>query len=160
MRRGVLALMLLALPVLAGCSASGEEHEAAQAAPQEDQIELRRGRRNGRELLPYMGVACRQPNSIRCDRVGLGIGVTRPARRMTASFAGHRVELTNRGGGGKAWEAFVQPARLSSGPLRVAADETGHWLGGSPVIIRFDAEYTNGASATRLLRVPLAPGWG
>jgi hypothetical protein len=42
----------------------------------------------------------------------------------------------------------------------VDADANGRWSGQAPVVVRFDAEYADGSSATRLLLIPLAPGWG
>jgi hypothetical protein len=117
---------------------------------------------------PYIGVACRKPNSIACDRVGLAVGLRRPAGRLEASVAGHRVRMTSPGkfvtGRGTGWEGYLQPAGLRSGALAVEPERgtTHRWTGRKPVIatVSLRAHYRDGTSRSRRLRVQLHPGWG
>lgn len=161
MRRAAAALAVAAL-LSPGC---GGETRSASLRPVEE-LELERGP-NGRERAPYMGIACPVPNSVRCERVGLAVWLERPAERLSASIAGRRLDLKSPGefvgGRGTGWEGYLHPAGLAgSGPLGVAANSRGRWLGDPPVsaIVRLDAEYPDGSRATRTLRVQLAPGWG
>src|SRR3954465_2938663 len=42
---------------------------------------------------PYIGVSCRTPNSIACDRVGLAIWLRRPVARLTATINSRTVAM-------------------------------------------------------------------
>jgi hypothetical protein len=116
---------------------------------------------------PYMGVTCDgRPNWIGCDRVGLFVYLNRDVARLTASIEGRRVPMRRvRGheGPGHDWEGFLRPAGLIDGPLKVRPDRGRYyWFGKTPVSARvrltvFDGD---GESATRMLHLPLAAGYG
>lgn len=154
--------MLLAVAGVAGC---GDERVASRAASEPARLELKR-ESNGRERPPYMGVTCRRPNSVRCDEIGLAVWLEKPAERLSARIAGAPLELRSPGefvlGKGTGWEGYLHPAGLDDGPLRVSATSGGHWEGDPPVsaIVRLTAEYADGTSAERTLRIQLSPGWG
>lgn len=116
---------------------------------------------------PYMGVSCDgRPNWIGCDRVGLFVYLSRDVARLTASIEGRRVPMRRvRGGPGSGhdWEGFLRPAGLIDGPLKVEPDRGRYyWFGRSPVSgrVRLTVFDTEGESATRTLRLPLAAGYG
>jgi hypothetical protein len=139
---------LLAVGGLAGC-----------AADEPRSLELARA--------PYMGVACRVPNSIACDRVGLAVWLKKPAHRLTASIAGRNVTMRSPGsfvaGRGTGWEGYLHPAGVRQGPLEVRPDRgTDYWAGRRPVYapVRITAYFRDGTSASRVVRVRLNAGWG
>jgi protein MpaA len=108
---------------------------------------------------PYMGVACRIPNSIACDRVGLAVYIPkrRSAVRLEASIAGRPVKMAIPDAvptKGIYFQGFLHPAGLRSGPLKVTPDR--------PVFatVRITAHYRDGTSRSTTRRVGLAPGWG
>ncbi|MEA2364182.1 MAG: hypothetical protein QOD71_3327 [Thermoleophilaceae bacterium] len=122
-----------------------------------------------------MGVACPQPSSIRCDRVGLAVWLPKRAGRLEASIAGRALTLRWRASVDAAaygitkygrvdyYEGFLQPAGLIDGPLRVRPERGRyHWTGRHPVSarVRLVAHYAEGRSAHRTLSVGLAAGWG
>ena len=153
---GVVALLVL---LLAGCGGGEAAPPARHAAPQ---AVLSRA--------PYLGVACRVPNAFACDRVGLAVWLRRPARAVRARVGGRALRLDDRGWSGRAqrgrrrlFAAFLRPAGLLDGPLRVTADDgPGRYVGRRPVIARVELRVTDDAGATVLtgVRVRLAPGWG
>lgn len=120
---------------------------------------------------PYMGVSCPRANSIACDRVGLAIGLRKPARSVIAVVGGRRFALDDgelRGspkphGIRRAFAGFLQPAGLRNGPLRVQVENgRNRWTGVKPVNarVRLLVTYANGTEATTSLTVPLMAGWG
>ncbi len=151
------AVVLLAAVAAVGC---GDETREARNPPARPEARL------VLERTPYMGVSCRQPNSIRCDRVGLAVWLKRRANRVTAWIAGRRLELRSPGdfvvGRGTGWEGYLEPAGLmSDGPLRISA-EGGVWEGNPPVYapVRIRAHYGDGSTESRTLRLLLHAGWG
>jgi protein MpaA len=108
---------------------------------------------------PYMGVACRIPNSIACDRVGLAVYMPkrRPAERLTASINGRPVRMKIPAAvatRGIYFEGFLRHAGLKRGSLKVTA--------GKPLsaMVRITAYYRDRSSRFTVRRVGLAPGWG
>jgi hypothetical protein len=158
MRRfAVLATLVL---VALGCGSDSSNDPASE-------LELRTNRHGG----VYMGVRCREPNSVSCDRVGLAVWLKEPAETLVAQIEGRRLELVSPGefvpGKGTGWEGNLKPAGLldPASPLAVEP-EPGHpadyWSGRTPVEanIRLKAGYSDGSMATKTLRVSLRPGWG
>jgi hypothetical protein len=45
-------------------------------------------------VLPFLGIACRMANSIRCDRIGVGVTLTRAATLVGVTIAGRLVTLS------------------------------------------------------------------
>ena len=121
---------------------------------------------------PYMGVACRRPNSTLCDRVGLAVWLRRPAVAVSATIAGRALELDDplwsakpHRGRRTMFAGFVQPAGLADslhitpdpGPLRWWAPRNGN--APSPrVSLRID--YGSGRTLVTQLDVYLSAGWG
>jgi hypothetical protein len=150
--------------MFAGCGGSEDSDEPPSAA---QQLELKRNRHGG----IYMGIRCRTPNSVSCDRVGLAVWLAKPARTLVAEIEGRSLELVSPGefvpGRGTGWEGYLQPAGLldPGEPLAVTREPgqpDDYWSGVKPVEarIRLTATYQDGTTATRTVRAPLHPGWG
>lgn len=110
---------------------------------------------------PYLGVACAQPNSIACDRVGLDVQLRAPARSVTATVAGRRLRLRSRRP--THWQGFLRPAGLLDGPLKVTPDRgRHHWYGrhARHATVRIVVEPVHGDHRAVSLRLGLHPGWG
>ena len=107
-RAGVIVVAAL---VLGSCGGDGER------------VAIRDGEK-GRPLVfkvaPYMGVACRTPNSIRCDKIGLAVWIATRAERLTAAIEGRAVKMKRTApaaGRGQRWEGFLRPAGIIDGRL-------------------------------------------
>jgi hypothetical protein len=114
---------------------------------------------------PYLGVACREANSLACDRVGLAVWLRRPAARVTATINGRALRLhAGRPDGRRAWyRGYLQPAGLLDGPLRVTPDRGRYfWQGSHPkdALVRIRIRRTSGKVDDASLSVPLRAGWG
>jgi hypothetical protein len=117
---------------------------------------------------PYLGVACPEPNSIGCDRVGLAVWLERPARAVTATIGDRRFALDDdhwpADSRGDAHIGYLEHAGLKgTGPLGVKIDEPPDRL------IRGDAAHPDvtlritfhdGRSIVTTTSVGLHPGWG
>jgi hypothetical protein len=116
--------------------------------------------------VPDLGLACPRPNSLACDRVGLGVWLDRPAVGVTATIAGRPLSLHAGGFGGrgpKYWEGYLQPAGLLAGPLKVTPDGgRDFWAGGHPKYARLVITvYRTRQRPVRTAQVvELRPGWG
>src|SRR5947209_13432958 len=84
--------------------------------------------------LPFLGVSCHVPNSIACDRVGIGVELVRPATRVTVELAGRRVALRRPGQGANLWLGYLTHAGLRHGPLAVRTAPHSHLWDGDPQI--------------------------
>jgi len=115
---------------------------------------------------PQLGVACPKGGSIACDRVGVGVWLKQPAKRVTATINGRALVLHAGGLGGRAptyWEGYLKPAGLLHGPLKVTPDRGRYfWQGRHPKNARvlIDIQRADGSTDTESLRVSLAAGWG
>jgi hypothetical protein len=148
---------LLASAVLAGCG--GDESPTTTPTP----------RPLGFAKEPYIGIACGKFNSISsataCDRVGLAAWPKHPAKRVTASIAGRALTLSDTGEFGERlgyWEAYLHPAGLDHGALRLPRGDGDYWAGEPPVStsVRIKAWYDNGRTASARRRLRLYPGYG
>ena len=174
------ATLLLAIAVvLALTHGSGRVSHYAQPSPTGStpaaQLALKRE--------PQIGVACRTPNSIACDRVGLAIWLRRPAARLTATINRRTVAMGFPCGSaryaescssycrdaarhqpcGTYFEGFLRPAGLLNGPLKVKPDRGRYyWIGKRRSVgtVRITATYRNGETATITKRVRVNAGWG
>ena len=112
---------------------------------------------------PQLGVACRVPNSIRCDRVGFAVWLRRPAGSVRAAIAGRRFPLRYQEAPTRErmYEGFLRPAGLADGPLRVPFTARGKWFGesGPSARVRIWIE-ADGRTRATTVRVPLRAGWG
>jgi hypothetical protein len=116
---------------------------------------------------PFMGVACRSPGSVACDRVAVYVSSSLFAESVRVTIAGRRLELPRKTGlgpdGRGTFEGFLQPAGLRNGRLRVrTAPGTARWIGEPPVSapMRVDVRFRGGRRASRTFRVRLSPGYG
>jgi hypothetical protein len=119
---------------------------------------------------PDMGVACRVPNSIACDRIGLAVWLRRPAIAVNATIAGSRLNLNDpawsgplRNGRRSMFAGFLQPAGLLNGSLKVRPDHGRyHWIGSHPLFanVRIVADYGDGHTSSVSVRVQVRAGWG
>jgi hypothetical protein len=124
---------------------------------------------------PFMGITCGAANWAGCDRVGLEVGVARPAT-ITATIAGHQLRLDD-----PQWSHVVRP-NLQPGSslqtlyvyagflhatgltkrLHVHPRANGRWFGQrapSP-LVHFRIDYASGQVVKTQQRVLLRPGWG
>lgn len=117
---------------------------------------------------PSMGVACRVPNSIACDRVGLSVWLRRPAVSVDATIDGRRLRLDDplwsgpaRDGRRTRFAGFLQPAGIV-GILHVRPDATDRWYGTNApsTAVRLAIDYGRGRAAVADVSVLLTPGWG
>ena len=152
----------VAILLVTGCGSDGASEPNGERT-----LELRSNRHGG----VYMGVRCREPNSVSCDRVGLAIWLKDPAESLVAEIEGRRLELESPGefvaGKGTGWEGYLKPAGLidPGGPLSVTREPgqpPDYWSGRTPVDakIRLTATYADGTTATKTIRASLHPGWG
>jgi hypothetical protein len=112
---------------------------------------------------PQLGVACRVPNSIRCDRVALAVWLRRPADSVRAAIAGRRFRLEYQDSTTpeRMYTGYLHPAGLADGPLRVPFTAGGRWFGEGNVSARVRIRVEAGGRATTtVVRVPLRAGWG
>jgi hypothetical protein len=104
---------------------------------------------------PYMGVACPQPNSTVCGRVGIAVWVAgRHAIRVDATLAGAHVRLTPPKQVGSFWVGFVHL------PLhRMGLPQS--WVGDpqKELTLRLRIRYASGWR-TGSVRLRLHAGWG
>jgi hypothetical protein len=113
----------------------------------------------------YLGVSCSEPNSVRCDQVGLYVRLRRPARRVTALVAGREARLRERAAPsiqtGTHWEAFLDDAGLDDGPLAVQANAHGRWFGVPKVRarVRLSLHFVAEPRLARTLRTVLHAGY-
>lgn len=112
---------------------------------------------------PQLGVACRVPNSIRCDRVGFAVWLRRPADSVRAAIAGRRFPLRRVDAPTRVrmYVGYLRPAGLADGPLRVPFTARGRWYGEGGVAARVRVWIqARGRTAVTTFRVPLRAGWG
>jgi hypothetical protein len=119
---------------------------------------------------PYLGVACREPNSLACDRVGLAVRLRAPAVAVSATIDGRPLQLDDpdwsgpvHAGRRRLLAGFLHPAGLLSGPLAPQPDDgPGRWVGRRPVEagVGLTIAVTPMHYVRTSLRVRLAPGWG
>ena len=128
--------------------------------------------------MPYMGVACPDPNTIACDRVGLSVVLRRPALAVQATIAGHtfsldpdaphhwhRIDDPNPDARAPtiAFAGYLRPAGLRA-RLHVIPDiDPTHWIGRNPVpapLVRLRITQPDGPILSTHVRTRLSPGWG
>ena len=110
-----------------------------------------------------VGVACSVPNSVRCDRLGVGAEVPGPATLVTASVDGRLVTLNPPDRGGDLWQSYLYEAglRRRGGPLDTHAVH-GRWIGDPPVIVhvRVTVFRPDGSAGVTAETMDLHPGFG
>lgn len=113
--------------------------------------------------LPFLGVACSQPNSIACDRVGVGVHLKAAATLVTVTVAGRLVTLSPPfDPRDDLWYGYLSDAGLSHGPLDVHRARGRLWFGIPEVSarVRVTAFFADGTAASREAVDVLHPGFG
>jgi hypothetical protein len=115
--------------------------------------------------LPFLGVACGKPDSIACDRVGVGVTTRLPASLIVVQIAGRLVALSppNPPRSSDIWLGYLQNISLRRGPLRIPVPPRARLWFGVPEVnpqVRVTAFFPNGYVATTAGRVQLHPGFG
>jgi hypothetical protein len=114
-----------------------------------------------------VGVACGIPNSIVCDRVGIGVWLSQPAELVVAQVAGRLATLFPPDDpawpGHGLWQGYLYGLGPWHGPLapHLAAGQT-HWYGWPPVSVplRLVAFLPDGTVRVLSTAVGLHPGFG
>jgi hypothetical protein len=113
---------------------------------------------------PYLGVRCPVANSLSCDRAGLAVWLRHPARRLTATIGGRRLELHPPDRADGFWEGTLRDAGFlrPGSPLRVRPDRDEHWQGRDPprVVVHLTAVGADGAGAVGDVTTTLRAGYG
>ena len=106
---------------------------------------------------PYLGIACRTPNSTACGRVGVAVWMRRHVGQLVASIDRQTIALRDSTSGPARVRTYVGYVHLTTSDLRLLP----HWTGNPArsLILRLRARF-NGRSIERTLRLQLHPGWG
>jgi hypothetical protein len=115
--------------------------------------------------LPFLGVSCPVPNSIACDRIGVGVHLTRAATLVVVRVAGRLVTLSPPTGPppDDLWLGYLFQAGLRQGALNVHIPRGAHLWFGSPEVyprVRVTAFFADGHAASLTGTVLLHPGFG
>jgi hypothetical protein len=121
-------------------------------------------RRLDSTALPYLGVACRQPNSITCDRVGVGVNMV-SAVQVMVKVAGRWVALSppTDAPNDHLWLGYLHDAGLRHGPLDVGIPlRATRWLGTPEVQppVTVEVFFQDGTVGMLTARGFLHPGFG
>jgi hypothetical protein len=116
------------------------------------------------EVVPFLGVACRVPNSIACDRVGVAVGFRLPAVLVMAEIDGRLVTLSPPGAlPDDLWHGYLYRAGLRHGPLAVGIAPGATRWSGTPEVqpyVTVTVFFKDGTVASRTSRGLLHPGFG
>jgi hypothetical protein len=111
---------------------------------------------------PYLGIACHIANWARCNRIRIGVHLSRPAILVTVQVDGHLVTLSPPPDpGDDLWQGALFGMGPRHGPLAVHARH-GYWYGEPPVHprVRVTAYFADGTAATRAGIGYLHAGYG
>jgi hypothetical protein len=105
---------------------------------------------------PFVGVACRTPNTIACDRVGMFVRIVGAAAGVRATIDGRPLVLHSHGlgGGPDSWVGYLHPAGLLDGPL------APHGTAFPSARVVVSVRRPNGVVDRVRRRVPVHAGWG
>ncbi len=114
---------------------------------------------------PFLGVACGLPNSIACDRVGVGVSLSRPAALVMVEVADRFVTLSppTDAPNDHLWFGFLYKAGLRHGPLDVHIPPRATRWFGTPEVrppVTVEVFFQDGAVGTLTSRGFLHPGFG
>jgi hypothetical protein len=178
---GLAALLVAALVIALSSHGSGSTSGGSAPPPSANVV------RSSTVLSrsPYLGVSCRVPNSIACDRVGLAVWLKHPAASVTARINGAALPLDSYGAAAvdarvprRQFTGFLQPAGIVSRfhvrPVNGNVVTPSHgqtqvrvshqmWFGESNArspLIQLTIHTSTGKTLTTHLRVGLAAGWG
>ncbi len=121
-------------------------------------------RQLGASVLPFLGVACGTPNSIACDRVGVGVNIA-AATLVMVEVAGRFVTLSppTDAPNDHLWLGYLDGAGLRHGPLDVRiSPHATRWFGVPEVQppVAVDVFFGDGTVGTVTGRGFLHPGFG
>ncbi|MGH2892697.1 MAG: hypothetical protein ACRDPM_05435 [Solirubrobacteraceae bacterium] len=114
---------------------------------------------------PFLGVSCPVPNSIACDRVGIGVHLSRTATLVVARIDGRLVTLSppTDPPPDNLWLGYLDRAGPRHGPLNVQIESNTQQWSGTPEVnahVRVTAFFPNGRAAALNATVLLHPGFG
>lgn len=114
--------------------------------------------------LPFLGVRCPQPNSIACDRVGVGVHMSRAATLVVVQVAGRLVTLSPPNTPhDNLWLGDLFAAGLRHGALTIHIPRRTDFWSGAPEVyphVRVTAFLANGTATSLAGTVQLHPGFG
>lgn len=106
---------------------------------------------------PFIGVACRWANSIRCGRIGIAVWLRHPADSVTATLNGKQVLLRDETVRGGQVVTYIGYVHISPRALRLPTT----WQGAPMRRLVLDVVARHGATLQReTIWVLLHPGWG
>jgi hypothetical protein len=119
----------------------------------------------GASATPFLGVSCSVPNSIACDRIGIGVHVSRAATLVVARVDGRLVTLSPPPGPppGDLWLGYLDGAGLRHGPLNVHISRAARLWYGTPEVwarLRVTAFFRDGRAESLSTTVLLHAGFG
>jgi len=114
---------------------------------------------------PFLGVACRVPNSITCDRVGVGVNAPGAATLVMVSVAGRWVTLSPPTDSPRdhLWLGYLYEAGLRHGALDVGIRPAATRWFGTPEVepaVTVEVLFGDGTVSTLTARGFLHPGFG
>ncbi|MHB8692271.1 MAG: hypothetical protein ACYDHH_13595 [Solirubrobacteraceae bacterium] len=112
---------------------------------------------------PFLGVACQPANSIRCDRVGVGVVLKPAALLVTVEIAGRIVTLTPPDPPSDLWSGYLDNAGLTRGSLDVHIRTRRKLWFGEPEVhphVRLTVVFADGRVASATFADLLHPGFG
>lgn len=114
---------------------------------------------------PFLGVACGVPNSIACDRVGVGVNLARRALLVMVNVAGRWVTLSppTDGPPDPLWLGYLYNAGLRHGPLAVGIPPDATRWSGTPEVqppVALEVFFADGTVGALTARGFLHPGFG
>jgi hypothetical protein len=153
---------LAAAVCAAVCAAVATACGTARHTPAPSHVAPVRPARLPSSSFPYLGIRCRIANWAGCDRVGVGVHLSRPAVLVTVRVDGHLVRLSPPSDpGSDLWQGVLLGMGPHHGPLAVRARH-GYWYGEPPVRprVRVTAYFPDGTEATRAGLGFLHAGYG
>ncbi|HEX4672986.1 MAG TPA: hypothetical protein VH279_11990 [Solirubrobacteraceae bacterium] len=114
---------------------------------------------------PFLGVACGVPNSITCDRVGVGVNLSQPAMLVMVNVAGRWVTLSPPTDSPRdpLWLGYLYDAGLRRGALDVGIPRRATRWFGTPEVqppVTLEVFFDDGSLGTLTARGFLHPGFG
>jgi len=115
--------------------------------------------------LPFLGIACGKPNSIQCDRIGVGVRLDEDATLVVVQIAGRLVTLSppDPPGSSNIWLGYLYGAGPDNGALRVRSPRRDGLWSGTPSTyarVRVTAFFPDGRVASDAATVMLHAGFG
>jgi hypothetical protein len=114
---------------------------------------------------PFLGVACGVPNSITCDRVGVGVNAPAATTLVMVHVAGRWVRLSppTDSPGDHLWLGYLRDAGLRHGALDVGIPPVATRWFGTPEVqppVTVAVFFADGTVSTLTARGFLHPGFG